>query len=155
MRCLLEDGMTAHLFLGAHDKQDDGPHNGSPEGAVDCRCVVSHYQAVPKVICDLANEAKNEPGKAYIAGRIAVIRSPYACRGVPAPPTEGEPSVAHQTRPAPHPMARSLSRTESVPEGRPLETRPSVYTDSAGSRNLHEYRWIADRPSVLQCSFRS
>ena len=80
MGYLLESQMTVHLFLRVYNKQVSWPRNGTPEDDLYYRTIVARYQAFPNVIWDFSKEAKNEPDKEYIAGRIALVRSLDAYR---------------------------------------------------------------------------
>jgi hypothetical protein len=75
MALMEERSIVAHLFLKVYNKAVSWPQRRSAEDDLYFEYVVARYQAYWNVIWDFSKESFNEPDKAYLANRIALIRS--------------------------------------------------------------------------------
>ncbi|HEV2125446.1 MAG TPA: DUF5060 domain-containing protein [Chloroflexota bacterium] len=75
MQALLEQGLTAHLFIKVYNKMVNWPEPRSLADDLFFKYVVARYQGYSNVVWDFSKESKNEPDKEYLANRLALVRT--------------------------------------------------------------------------------
>ncbi|HEX2033188.1 MAG TPA: DUF5060 domain-containing protein [Chloroflexota bacterium] len=75
MRALFDAGLTAHLYLKVYNKEVNWPPIASREDDLFFTYVVARYGGFSNVVWDASKESYNERNKAYLAGRLALIRA--------------------------------------------------------------------------------
>lgn len=80
MQILLDEGITAHMFIKVYNKNVIWPERYSDGDDLLFKYLTARYQAFPNIIWDYSKETYYELDKEYVASRMALIRANDAYR---------------------------------------------------------------------------
>lgn len=74
VKCLMEEGIIAHLYFKAYNKKVNWPLKYSVEEELYFKYIASRYQAFSNIVWDFSKEAFHETDKEYIKSRINLVK---------------------------------------------------------------------------------